>query len=162
MVACYIHVALTFAHTQTNTHARTQPHTRVHTHTRARARTSCDRTKPQGFESRWDALSAHSKWVNTAFQHYLHHARSIFGKPYHTGFFFKVWDNMFGSVWKDECFCVRCEQAKGNRTREQYDKIEKPDYSVLLSPQFWLHGPPSIVDAIDADDVDAVSKQKAL
>jgi hypothetical protein len=27
----------------------------------------------------------------------------------------------------------------GERTRERFATIEKPDYSVLLSPSFWLH-----------------------
>jgi hypothetical protein len=40
-------------------------------------------------------------------QHYLHHAISVKNKPYHTGFFFKLWDQLFGSMYKGECFCVK-------------------------------------------------------
>jgi lathosterol oxidase len=37
-----------------------------------------------------DSPNAHHPWINTSFQHYLHHARSVQNVPYHTGFFFKV------------------------------------------------------------------------
>jgi len=89
-----------------------------------------------GFELEYP--DAHHSWLNTAFQHYLHHAISIFDKPYHTGFFFKCWDQIFGSVYDGECFCCKCEQKKGLRTKEIYDTIEKPNYKILLSPNFWL------------------------
>jgi len=79
---------------------------------------------------------AHHPWINSSFQHYLHHAISIKNKPYHTGFFFKTWDWMFGSLYDGKCFCVKC--SKSERTLEAYEKIEKPDYRVLLQPSFWL------------------------
>jgi len=41
-----------------------------------------------GYEFSW--LDAHHPIINTSFQHYCHHALSIIGKPYHTGFFFQV------------------------------------------------------------------------
>merc|ERR1719204_1787034 len=90
-------------------------------------------------------IDAHNPVINTAFQHYYHHARSTKNKPYHCGFFFKIWDQMFGSVYADEgnpekCICVKCARARGERTREIYDKIVKPDYSVMLTPEFWLEG----------------------
>jgi lathosterol oxidase len=91
-----------------------------------------------GFESQW--LSAHNGYINTAYQHYLHHAKSIKNQPYHTGFFFKCWDQLFGSVYKGQCDCCRCCQKRGLRTLEEYKKIVKPDYSVLLSPSFWIDG----------------------
>eukprot|EP01133_Synstelium_polycarpum_P013000 gene13000-15291_t len=81
---------------------------------------------------------AHHPIVNTSFQHYLHHSISIKNKPYHTGFFFKFWDQLFGSTYKGACFCAKCEQAKGERTHEKWLKVEKHDYSVLLKPSFWL------------------------
>ncbi|EGG19309.1 hypothetical protein DFA_02096 [Cavenderia fasciculata] len=83
---------------------------------------------------------AHHPIVNTSFQHYLHHAISIKNQPYHTGFFFKVWDQIFGSTYKGDCFCAKCEQKKGERTKEKWDKVAKPNYSVLLKPSFWLKG----------------------
>eukprot|EP01116_Phalansterium_solitarium_P003311 TRINITY_DN14135_c0_g1_i1.p1 TRINITY_DN14135_c0_g1~~TRINITY_DN14135_c0_g1_i1.p1 ORF type:complete len:307 (-),score=103.77 TRINITY_DN14135_c0_g1_i1:318-1121(-) len=89
-----------------------------------------------GYEFEW--LDAHHPIMNTAFQHYIHHAQSIINKPYHTGFFFKIWDQLAGSVFDQECVCAKCCRAKGLRTREAFAKIEKPDYSVLLSPSFWL------------------------
>ncbi|EFA78700.1 hypothetical protein PPL_08161 [Heterostelium album PN500] len=81
---------------------------------------------------------AHHPIVNSAFQHYLHHAISIKNKPYHTGFFFKIWDQLFGSMYDGECFCCKCEQKKVERTKEKWLAIEKPDYSVLLRPSFWF------------------------
>eukprot|EP00039_Didymoeca_costata_P018326 m.333045 g.333045 ORF g.333045 m.333045 type:complete len:292 (+) comp17054_c0_seq1:109-984(+) len=83
-------------------------------------------------------ISAHNKYVNSSFQHYLHHAVSINQKPYHTGFFFKAWDQMFGSEYKGDCNCAVCDKKRGNRTKEAFDKIDKPDYSVLATPSFWL------------------------
>ena len=41
-----------------------------------------------GYESPY--VSAHNPILNTSFQHYIHHARSIKNIPYHTGFMFKV------------------------------------------------------------------------
>ena len=29
-------------------------------------------------------------------------------------------------------------RAKGKRTKEEYEKINKPDYGVLLQPSFWF------------------------
>jgi lathosterol oxidase len=94
-----------------------------------------------GFELSWP--DAHHPWINTAFQHYVHHARSTLNKPMHTGFFFKLWDQIAGSVYRagpEECLCAGCSVARGERTREAFDAVEKPDYSVLLKPSFWLYG----------------------
>ncbi|CAF1334026.1 unnamed protein product [Rotaria magnacalcarata] len=83
---------------------------------------------------------AHHPAINTSFQHYLHHAVSTRNKPYHTGFFFKIWDQLFGSIYPNEkCFCVKCQHAQGYRTREHYDNVEKPDYRVLLQWRFWIN-----------------------
>jgi len=55
-------------------------------------------------------------------------------------FFFKIWDQLAGTEYPaSKCFCVRCEQKKGKRTRAIFDKVIKPDYSVLLSPGFWFN-----------------------
>jgi len=94
-----------------------------------------------GYELSW--LSAHQRFVNTSFQHYVHHARSTLHKPMHTGFFFKIWDQIAGSEYKagaESCLCSRCSVARGERTHERFDALEKPDYSPLLSPSFWLRG----------------------
>ena len=87
-------------------------------------------------------LSAHNPLINTSYHHHLHHALSIKNKPYHTGFAIKLWDNIFGSVYPKACFCVVCQHAAGKRTRAEYDAVVKPSYAPLLSPSFWLHGPP--------------------
>jgi lathosterol oxidase len=94
-----------------------------------------------GFEMSWP--DAHHPWINTAFQHYVHHAKSTLHKPMHTGFFFKIWDRIAGSTYEagpESCLCARCCTARGERTREAFAAVEKPDYSVLLEPSFWLHG----------------------
>jgi len=83
---------------------------------------------------------AHHPILNTAFQHYCHHAVSIKNKPYHTGFFLKIWDQLCGSMYDGECFCSKCAREKGLRTRERYDAIEKPDYSPLFKVSFWVQG----------------------
>ena len=95
-----------------------------------------------GYELRWP--DAHHPWMNTSFQHYIHHARSTLRKPMHTGFFFKLWDRLAKSEYDappESCLCARCCIARGERTREAFDALEKPDYSPLLSPSFWLRGP---------------------
>jgi len=50
-------------------------------------------------------------------------------------------------MYDKECFCSECARAKGERTKEQYDKVEKYDYSVLLSPSFWWKTPGIAVKA---------------
>lgn len=89
-----------------------------------------------GHELSWP--DAHHPWINTSYQHYLHHARSTLRRPYHTGFFFKLWDRMFGSLYDGVCTCARCAVARGERTPAAFAAVEKPDYSVLLRPRFWL------------------------
>lgn len=94
-----------------------------------------------GYETSWP--DAHHPWINTAFQHYVHHARSTRNKPIHTGFFFKIWDQLAGSLYKagpDTCICAKCSTARGERSREAFEAVKKPDYSVLLDPAFWWNG----------------------
>jgi lathosterol oxidase len=81
--------------------------------------------------------------INTSFQHYVHHARSTIRKPLHTGFFFKIWDQLAGSMYQappEECLCVKHCIARGERTREAFERVVKPDYSILLRPSYWWHG----------------------
>lgn len=94
-----------------------------------------------GHELRW--LDAHHPVINTSFQHYVHHARSTIRKPLHTGFFFKIWDQLAGSMYEappEECLCVKHCIARGERTREAFERVVKPDYSILLKPSYWWHG----------------------
>ena len=49
-----------------------------------------------GFE--FDSLPCDHPIINTAFQHHLHHAISIKNKPLHTGFMFKIWDQLFDTM----------------------------------------------------------------
>jgi lathosterol oxidase len=85
-----------------------------------------------GHEVDW-ILDAHHPFINTSYQHYVHHAKSVYKKPYHTGFFFKIWDQLAGSIYPDsKCDCITCQvRVNGPRTKEQFDKVVKPDYSVL-------------------------------
>ncbi len=94
-----------------------------------------------GFELSWP--NAHHRWINTSFQHYVHHAKSTLHKPMHTGFFFKIWDQIAKSEYRagpEECVCASCSTARGERSREAFAALDKPDYSPLLSPSFWLFG----------------------
>lgn len=112
-----------------------------------------------GYESTW--LTAHNPIFNTAYHHYTHHAISakgrlqvvsyfafyarktnaphytiFFPRPIYTGFFFKIWDNVFDTTYPDgKCACFMC---RPKRTESEWQKTEKPDYSVLLSPHWWL------------------------
>ena len=92
-----------------------------------------------GHEMDW-VVDAHHPILNTCYQHYIHHAKSIYKKPYHTGLFFKIWDQLAGSMYPDSnCDCITCQvRDYGLRTRDQFDKIVKPDYSVLWKdPSIW-------------------------
>mmetsp|Transcript_24795 Transcript_24795/g.74540 ORF Transcript_24795/g.74540 Transcript_24795/m.74540 type:complete len:293 (-) Transcript_24795:2894-3772(-) len=79
-----------------------------------------------------------------SYEHYLHHAISIKNKPLHTGFFLKLWDKLADTEDKGKCRCSHCERSAGKRTPEQFAKVVKPDYSPLLSPNFWLKGGKSV------------------
>jgi len=46
---------------------------------------------------------------------------------------------MFGSLYDGQCVCAKCLNSRGEKTREIFNQIEKPDYSVLLKPSFWAH-----------------------
>ena len=97
--------------------------------------------------------TAHNQWINTSFQHYIHHAKSVVQKPYHTGFYFKTWDNLFDSlwdkpnfttgdvnkVWKD-CLCVNCCRKRGERSKEAWEKVIVPNYDDLWNWKFWILG----------------------
>lgn len=91
-----------------------------------------------GYELAWP--DAHHPIINSSFQHYLHHAKSTLRKPYHTGFFFKIWDQIFGSMYKDQCLCAKCCVERGERTEEAWAALPKPDYSPLLTWSFWRTG----------------------
>lgn len=84
-------------------------------------------------------------------QHYAHHAISIKNKPYHTGFFFKLWDQLFGSTWTgvhcsadgrmcahalclaDRCFCAKCERDAGRRSEDAWAKVRGAQVCVSSS-----------------------------
>lgn len=85
-----------------------------------------------------DFPGAHHPWINATYHHWIHHAKSVAYKAYHCGFFFKFWDYLFGSTWKKECLCSACARKNGLRTKEAWEKIEKPDYSSLLSVSEWV------------------------
>lgn len=89
-----------------------------------------------GYELRWP--NAHTGFFNTSYHHTLHHSLSTNKKPYHCGFFFQLWDKLFGSVYDGKCFCAKCSQQDGLRSREEFAKIVVPDYNVLLTRSFWL------------------------
>ena len=97
-----------------------------------------------GHES--DFISAHQPLINGAYEHYYHHAKATLQTgPIYTGFFWKVWDNIAGSVPPagSACICSRCEAAAGRRSLVAWAALPKPDYSPLLSPAFWWSGEPA-------------------
>jgi len=86
-------------------------------------------------------ISPHNIVLNTSFQHYAHHARSSMNTPYHCGFFLKIWDQLFGTMYPEAekgCFCAECSRANGERTLDEYQKVVVPDYEKLLQSSFWL------------------------
>lgn len=97
-----------------------------------------------GYELAWP--DAHHPFINTSYQHYLHHAVGASGKPAHTGFFVKIWDQLAGGdltaemLQNGSCTCAKCCRARGERSLEAWQKVEKPDYSPLFKLGFWLKG----------------------
>mmetsp|Transcript_81022 Transcript_81022/g.161578 ORF Transcript_81022/g.161578 Transcript_81022/m.161578 type:complete len:311 (-) Transcript_81022:183-1115(-) len=92
-----------------------------------------------GFET--DLLPAGHPIMNTSFQHYAHHAVSVKNRPLHCGFFFKVWDQLFGSMYTGGTVISALEaRQRGLRTREAWEKVVKPDYTPLLKPSFYFTG----------------------
>lgn len=87
-----------------------------------------------GYESR--LLSAHNPIFNTSYHHYIHHAVSAKGRPIYTGFFFKIWDQLFHTHEEKPCSCVEC---RPQRTVVDFNNVHKPDYSVLLSLSWWMN-----------------------
>ena len=93
-----------------------------------------------------DYPDAHHPILNTSFQHCMHHAVSVRNLPYHTGFFFKIWDDLLGAVHPPsstpgpKCRCVKCARSRGERSLEAYKKLRKPEYAPLLSVKFWMTG----------------------
>jgi lathosterol oxidase len=86
-------------------------------------------------------FDSHSKVVNTGYHHYLHHAVSTYGgRTWHTGFFLQAWDRMLGSIYTGDCLCAGCSVKRGERTREEFAKVEKPSYTELLDIAFWVEG----------------------
>ena len=110
-----------------------------------------------GYESSW--IDAHHPVLNTAFQHYCHHARAVIGRPYHCGFFLKCWDQLFGSMYEGPCFCAKCERAAGKRTHEQYKKVVVPDYGQLVRPGFWLRAGLGVLSGATSADTNEFNKE---
>jgi lathosterol oxidase len=96
-----------------------------------------------GYESSLDVFGVHGSIgsrLNGSYEHYVHHSTAALHTPLYCGFFFKVWDSLAGSVPAagSPCKCSRCECERGQRTEKQWLALKKPDYSVLLAPQFWI------------------------
>ena len=88
-----------------------------------------------------ESLSAHNPILNTSFQHYCHHSKSLMNRPFHCGYILKVWDNVFGCAYPEEkCFCAECSRKKGQRTMENYEKVVKPNYAELFQLKMWTYG----------------------
>ena len=101
-----------------------------------------------GHELEWP--DAHHPVINTSFQHYIHHAKAVYGLPYHCGFFLKVWDDIshaltgkgvYPTTNTPACACAKCCRARGERSEEKWDALVAsgglPDYSRLFTAQLW-------------------------
>lgn len=86
-----------------------------------------------GYETSY--LSAHHPVLNSSYHHYYHHAVSTKDRPVYTGFFVKLWDQLFGTEARD-CRCFEC-RPPSERSMTKWKEVHKPDYSVLLSPRWW-------------------------
>lgn len=112
-----------------------------------------------GHEFEWP--DAHHPIINTSYQHYLHHSVGGCSKPAHTGFFVKIWDQLCGDDLTAEmykagkCTCAKCSRARGERSLEAWQAVEKQDHSVLLKPSFWLTGKDDAKDKAAAEKVAA-------
>ena len=67
---------------------------------------------------------------------YLHHAKAIINKPYHTGFFFKIWDQLFGSIYTGECVC--CKSVVRNRPSLHAVRMDCTDVACLCAFAFGV------------------------
>jgi Delta7-sterol 5-desaturase len=89
-----------------------------------------------GYETSY--IKTHNPIFNTSYHHYTHHAISVIGKVIYTGFFFKIWDQLFNTeAPANKCACVDCRPAN-ERSKAIFDKTIKPDYSVLLDFTWWM------------------------
>lgn len=57
-----------------------------------------------------------------------------------TGFYLQLWDRLLGSIYTGPCLCAGCSTKRGERTREEFEKVEKVDYSCLLRAGYWWEG----------------------
>jgi lathosterol oxidase len=83
-------------------------------------------------------VDGHSKYILTSYHHYLHHAKSTVNKPFYNGQLLQIWDNLFQSKYEGECLCSKCARNQGLRTKSKWEKVEIPDYSVLMHPSSWF------------------------
>lgn len=110
----------------------------------------------------WIGIDGHSRWFLSSYHHYLHHAKSSMNSPLYNGQLLQVWDHLAGSATYvspainskmtsnptpqdilKSCLCSKCAREKGLRSEKEWKRISAslPDYSLLLSPSFWLLEP---------------------
>ena len=102
-----------------------------------------------GHELDWP--DAHHSWINTSFQHYCHHAEAVIRRPYHCGFFLKIWDDVSQALTSNgvhpdtgtaRCRCAKCCCGRGERSKVKWDEMVAnnllPDYSQLLTWNIWF------------------------
>ena len=102
-------------------------------------------------------IDGHNKYLLTSYHHYLHHAKSTMNRPLYNGQLLQLWDYLAGShvyiplsstptasgeqavsAEKSTCLCSKCAREQGLRSMDEWNRLTKPDYSVLLSVSFWL------------------------
>ena len=142
MVRMCVCVCMCVSHASHNAqHTSPMHHTRTHTHTRTHFIHTCMRTRTHAHTQLFATYAvifyvygvylhcgheleypdAHHPILNTSFQHCIHHALSVRNVPYHTGFFFKIWDDMLGAVHPGcvapghSCRCAKCACLRGHQ-----------------------------------------------
>lgn len=82
----------------------------------------------------YDVAPYDHPWLNTSFQHHVHHAVSSASTPYHTGFLLRAWDRMAGTQY---CGTAVVPAEVARRTRAEWERVVVPDYRVLLDRRWW-------------------------
>jgi sterol desaturase/sphingolipid hydroxylase (fatty acid hydroxylase superfamily) len=91
--------------------------------------------------------------INTPLNHYLHHAISGGSSPKYCGFYVTLWDKLFGS--EDKQNLEKFMKGLETRTKEEYAKVEIPNYEILGSASYWMKAMRLEISGKEADNKSA-------